>query len=263
MSIYAAAERGMKLPLYEGFDAEIVTRQFILNENTPPRIAEVYKSIRANLMSAMTAKSLPSFAVTSQCKSEGKTTTAANLAISFSQLDKRVLLIDADMRRPSLHELFRLKNRYGLSTALSGTSDVFSAIRPDVLRNFHVMPSGIVPENPADLLGGRKMEQLIRMLYGYYDYIVIDAPPLCVANDALLFGGYTAGVLLVIRENKTTHTDLKKALATASLAKASLLGAVKTHCSDLRDEVSDYRNALAAADSNDEDEDDDNEGGEQ
>ena len=92
------------------------------------------------------------------------------------------------------------------------------------------------------------MEQLIRMLYSYYHYIVIDTPPLCVANDALLFGGYTAGVVLVIRENKTTHADLKKALLTVSLAKANLIGAVKTHCSDLRDEVSDYRNALAAED---------------
>ncbi len=246
----------MELPLYESFGGDIITRQFILNENTPPRISEVYKNIRANLISAMSARALPSVTITSQCKSEGKTTTAANLAIAFSQLDKRVLLIDADMRRPNLHELFRLKNRYGLSTVLSGTSDVFSAICPEVLRNFHVMPSGIVPENPADLLGGRKMEQLIRMLYGYYNYIIIDSPPLCVANDALLFGEYTAGVLLVIRENKTTHTDLKKALSTISLAKANLIGAVKTHCSDLRDEASDYRNALAenASDADEDDE---------
>lgn len=241
-------ERGMKLPLYESFGEDIITRQFILNENTPPVISEVYKNIRANLLSAMSARSLSSVVVTSQCKSEGKTTTAANLAIAFSQLEKRVLLIDADLRRPSLHELFRLKNRFGLSTALSGESDVYSAICPEVLRNFHVMPSGVVPENPADLLGGRKMEQLIRMLYSYYHYIVIDTPPLCVANDALLFGVYTAGVVLVIRENKTTHADLKKALLTVSLAKANLIGAVKTHCSDLRDEVSDYRNALAAED---------------
>lgn len=195
----------------------------------------------------MNERGLPCIAVTSQCKNEGKTTTASNLAITLSMLEKRVLLIDGDLRRPNLDGLFRLKSRYGLSSVLSGQCDVYRAISQDVLRNFHVMPAGAVPENPADLLGGSNMERLIRLLYEFYDFILIDTPPLCVANDSLLFGAYTAGVVLVVRENRTTHTDLKKALLTLSLARANLIGAVKTYCAAVKDEISDYKSLLRAA----------------
>ncbi|MCM1335006.1 MAG: CpsD/CapB family tyrosine-protein kinase [Bacteroides sp.] len=237
---------------YSGADADFITRQFILNENTPPLIMETYKNIRTHLLFAMKSSGLPCVAITSQCKNEGKTTTAANLAIALGMLDKRVLLIDADLRRPSLGGLFRLKSRFGLSTALKGESDLLSAISPDVLRNFHVMPSGPVPENPADLLGGANMERLIRLLYDFYDFIILDTPPLSVANDALLFGGYTAGVALVVRENRTTHSDVKKALLTISLARANLIGAIKTYCSSVKDEVSDYKSLLLAAEEEEE-----------
>lgn len=238
---------------YGSSDADFITRQFILNENTPTLITETYKNIRTHLLSAMKERGFPCVVVTSQCKNEGKTTTAANLAITLSLLEKRVLLIDGDLRRPSLDGLFRLKSRFGLSSVLSGRCDVYRAISQDVLRNFHVMPAGETPENPADLLGGTNMERLIRLLCEFYDYILIDTPPLCVANDALLFGGYTAGTVLVVRENRTTHTDLKKALLTLSLAKANLIGAVKTYCAAVKDEISDYKSLLRAAEEDGED----------
>ncbi len=232
---------------YSSPEDDFVTRQFILNENTPPVITETYKNIRTNLLCAMRERGFPCAVVTSQCRSEGKTTTAANLAITLSMLEKRVLLIDADLRHPSLGGLFRLKNRFGLSTALTGKSDIYSALCPDVLRNFHVMPSGPVLENPADLLSGTNMERLIQLLYEFYDYILIDTPPLCEANDSLLFGAYTAGLLLVVRENRTTHADLKKALLAVSLSRGNLIGAVKTHCSAVKDKVSEYRSLLQEA----------------
>lgn len=232
--------------------SDIITRQFVLNENTPTVISDAYKKIRTNILSSMHERGFNCIAVTSQCKNEGKSTTSANLAITMSMLGKRTLLIDADLRRPSLHDIFRLKNRTGLSTALTGTSDVYSAICTEVLRDFHVMPSGPVPDNPADLLGSANMERLIRLLYKFYDCIIIDTPPLCVANDALMFGEFTAGVVLVVRENKTTHQDLKNALLTISLAKSDLIGVVKTHCAAVRDEAADYRTILSAHSDNDE-----------
>ena len=110
--------------------SDIVTRQFVLNENTPTVISDAYKKIRTNILSAMSECGHNCVAVTSQCKNEGKSTTASNLAITLSMLGKRTLLIDADLRRPSLHDIFRLKNRCGLSTALTGASDIYSAICP-------------------------------------------------------------------------------------------------------------------------------------
>lgn len=239
------------LSAYYDNEADIVTRQFILNENTPQVISDAYKKIRTNILSAMTEKKLPCIAVSSQNKNDGKTTTASNLAITISMLGKRVLLIDADLRRPSVNSLFRLKNRIGLSTVLKGESDILSAICPEVFRDFHVMTSGPVPDNPADILGGANMERLIRLLYKYYDCIIIDTPPLCVCNDALLFNGYTAGLVLVIRENKTTYTDVRNALMSISLGKTHLIGAIKTHCANVRDEAADYRSLLNTAENDD------------
>lgn len=239
------------LSAYYDNEADIVTRQFILNENTPQVISDAYKKIRTNILSAMTEKKLPCVVVSSQNKNDGKTTTASNLAITISMLGKRVLLIDADLRRPSINNLFRLKNRIGLSTVLKGESDILSAICPEVLRDFHVMTSGPVPDNPADILGSANMERLIRMLYKYYDCIIIDTPPLCVCNDSLLFNGYTAGLVLVIRENKTTYTDVRNALMSISLGKTPLIGAVKTYCANVRDEAADYRSILNAAENDD------------
>lgn len=229
----------------QGYDS--ITRQFILNENTPSVITEAYSKIRTNLIAGLSGNPYPSVVVTSQCREEGKTTTAINIALSFSRLDKRVLLIDADLRRSGIHETLRLKNRFGLSTILTRESDIYNGICRDVRKNFHVMPSGPHLNNPSDILGSAETERLVRMLYDYYDYIIIDTPPLCIANDSLLFGGYTGGTALVLRENKTTHSELKAALSTISLSKAKFLGIIKTHCSLKYDRSGDYRTAIEDA----------------
>ena len=221
--------------------ADSITRQFILNENTPFVITEAYSRIRTNLSAALAGAPYKSVVVTSQCREEGKTTTAVNIALSFSRLDKRVLLIDADLRRSGIHDMLRLKNHFGLSTVLARGSDIYSGICTDVRKNFHVMPSGPKVQNPSDMLGSVEAERLIRMLYDYYDYIIIDTPPLWIANDSLLFGGFTGGTALVLRENKTTHTDLKAALSTISLSKANFLGVIKTHCARRHSRNGDYR----------------------
>lgn len=226
----------------QGFDP--VTRQFILNENTPFIITESYAKIRTNLMAAINDSPYRSVVVTSQCREEGKTTSAINIALSFSRLDKRVLLIDADLRRSGVHDMLRLKNHFGLSTVLTGETDIYSGICTNVRKNFHVMPAGPGASSPSDLLAGAETERLIRLLYDYYDYIVIDTPPLCIANDSLLFGGFTGGLALILRENKTTHSDLQAALSTISLSKAKFLGVIKTYCSMKYDKSSDYKSSI-------------------
>lgn len=223
---------------------ESITRQFILNENTPTVITEAYSGIRTNIMAALGNAPYKSVVITSQCREEGKTTTAINLALSFTRLGKRVLLIDADLRRSGVHETLRLKNRFGLTTIVTRETDIFSGICADVRKDLHVMPSGPHVENPSDILASAETERLVRMMYDYYDYVIIDTPPLCIANDSLLFGKYTGGTALVVRENKTTHTDLKAALTTIQLSRANFLGVIKTHCSLKYDKNSDYRASL-------------------
>ncbi len=227
-------------------DFNSVTRQFILNENTPFVINEAYARIRANILSALGTSPYRSVVITSQCRDEGKTTTAINIALSFCRLGKRVLLIDADLRKSGVREMLRLKNHFGLSTILTRESDIYSGICVNVRNDLHVMPSGPRVTSPSDLLGSADTERLVRMMYDYYDFIVIDTPPLCIANDSLLFGGYTGGTALVLRENKTTHPELQAALSTISLSKAKFLGVIKTYCSLKYDKNSDY--AIAAAD---------------
>ena len=226
----------------QGFDP--VTRQFILNENTPFVITEAYSKIRTNLIASLGSDPYRSFVITSQCREEGKTTTAINVALMFSRLGRRVLLIDADLRRSGVHDMLRLKNHFGLSTILTGDSDVSRGICFDVRKNFHVMPAGPRAASPSDLLGSAAAERLIRLLYDYYDYIIIDTPPLCIANDSLLFGGFTGGTALVMRENKTTHSELSAALSTISLSKAKFFGVIKTYCHVKYDKSSDYRSSV-------------------
>ena len=230
----------------QGFDS--VTRQFILNENTPFVINEAYSKIRTNLIAALGNDPYRSIVITSQCREEGKTTTAINIALMFSRLGKRVLLIDADLRRSGVHDMLRLKNHYGLSTILTGDSDVYSGICLEVRKNFHVMPAGPRAASPSDLLGSAVTERLIRLLYDYYDYLVIDTPPLCIANDSLLFGSFTGGTVLVLRENRTTHSELKAALSTISLSKAKFFGVIKTYCSAKYDKSSDYKSSMDETD---------------
>ena len=237
---YYAASAAKGAGYLQGADS--ITRQFILNENTPFVITEAYSKIRTNLIAGLKDTPYHSVVITSQCREEGKTTTAVNIALSFSRLDQRVLLIDADLRRSGIHDTLRLKNHFGLSTVLTRESDIYSGICADVRKNFHVMPSGPRVQNPSDLLGSAETERLVRMLYDYYDMIVIDTPPLCIANDSLLFGGYTGGTALVLRENKTTHNDLSAALSTISLSKAHFLGIIKTHCAQKhRNRTEDYK----------------------
>ena len=222
-----------------------LTRQFILNENTPFVVNETYAKIRTNILSALSGSTYKSFAVTSQCRYEGKTTTAVNLSIMLSRLGKRVLLIDCDLRRSCLPDMLRIKNRFGLSSILTGECDVYSGICADVRTDFHVITSGPYADNPSELLGSANMERLVRLLYGYYDMIVLDTPPLCIANDALLFGAYTGGVALVLRENKTTHRDMRTAVTTLKLSKANVLGVIKTYCAIRTSRRDDYKSTLA------------------
>lgn len=205
-------------------------RQYIINEKTPFVISESYKTARTNLFFALSKTVSRAVVITSCSPGEGKSTTCANLAITLGLSGEKTLLIDADLRKPTIHSLLALKNRVGLSGVLTGKCNVREAINAGVRTKLDVMTAGIIPPNPSELLGSDNMRDLIRLLHDYYDYILIDTPPVNVVTDSQLLNTVSAGILFVARESVTTHSALKKAMQSIELADGHILGVIKTGC---------------------------------
>ena len=196
------------------------------------RIEEAYKSIRANIMFSVVKKGCKIIVVSSSLPNEGKTTTTVNLAASISQADQRVLLIDGDLRKPKIHQYFSVSSAPGLTDYLSDVAsarhkmDIFGIIHPTKYENLSVITSGTIPPNPAELLGSDFMRDFLNGISKDFDYIIIDTPPLNVVSDALPLIRESDGVVLVVRDNQTTHPELQKALLSLEFIDAKILGFV-------------------------------------
>lgn len=193
-------------------------------------IVESYKSARSNIMFSLSADDDKLFAVTSYSKGEGKSTVSANLAISFSKMEKKVLLVDCDLRRPNIHNIFKIENQVGLSNVIGKMVEFEDVIHRNVLPNLDILPSGTIPPNPSELLCSPKFTNLIKKLYEEYDYIIFDTPPIGVVADALLLKDIIAGFVVVLRERSTTHGDVQNIMDSMKLADAKILGFVKVGC---------------------------------
>ena len=199
------------------------------------RIEEAYKSIRANIMFSVMKKGCKRIIVSSSMPNEGKTTTTVNLAVSISQADQRVLLIDGDLRKPKIHHYFSVPNSPGLTNYLSniisgrGNMDLFGVIRPTEYKNLCILSSGSIPPNPAELLGSEIMSEFLDEVSKDFDYIIIDTPPVNVVSDALPLIRESDGVVLVVRSNQSSHPELQKALSALEFIDAKILGFVVNH----------------------------------
>ncbi len=189
-------------------------------------VAESYKTIRTNLLFLLSqVAGCKVITVSSPKACEGKTTNAINIAIAFSQLGKRVLLIDADLRRPTIARKLKLENTDGLTgilAGLCGSPEAIITVNP----SFDVLTSGIIPPNPSELLASSSFDKLISSLRLAYDYIIIDTPPAGMVSDALLVAPKTEGILLVVKEKATSHNDFERLLDNLKLADIKVLGAV-------------------------------------
>lgn len=201
-----------------------------ISEKSKFAIVESYKAARSNIMFSLSADDDKIFAVTSYSKGEGKSTVSANLAISFSKMEKRVLLIDCDLRRPNIHNVFKVENAAGLSNIIGKMVDFHEVVHRDVLPNLDILPSGTIPPNPSELLCSPRFENLVKTLYEDYDYIIFDTPPIGVVADALLLKDLIAGFVVVLRERSTTHGDVQNIIESMKLADAKILGFVKVGC---------------------------------
>ena len=196
------------------------------------RVEEAYRTIRANIMFSVMKKGCKRIVVSSSNPSEGKTTTTVNLAVTIAQADQRVLLIDGDLRKPKVHHYFSIPNSPGLTNYLGDSVsgkrkvDLFSVIHPTEFENLSVLCSGSIPPNPAELLGSDLMAEFLDEISKDYDYIIIDTPPINVVSDALPLIRESDGVVLIVRQNQTTHPELQKALTSLDFIDAKILGFV-------------------------------------
>lgn len=191
-------------------------------------VAESYSALRSSLLYS-TREGLPRLVlVTSAQPSEGKSTTSYAIARSMALIGKRCLLIDADLRRPSVNKLARLDNKVGLSSVLIGEKSVEEAIQPGDLPNFSIMPSGPVPPSPAELLSSSRLSSLLQTLRGQYDSIFIDSAPVLGLADSPGLSALADGVLLVVEANRGRGGQLKSAVRRLRMMKPTILGAVLT-----------------------------------
>lgn len=179
-------------------DLEAAYPSLMVRDAPRSPISEAFRMLRANLKFMSADKELKVIVVTSSVPQEGKSTVAANLATSMAQMERRVLLIDGDLHRPSQHHIWELPNAQGLSNVIVGQVEVMSAIKKG-MDNLDVLTCGAVPPSPASLLDSKRMASLIESFRSYYDYVIIDAPSLNLAADAATLGQMADGVLLVVR----------------------------------------------------------------
>ncbi|GAA0306079.1 capsular exopolysaccharide synthesis family protein [Gracilibacillus halotolerans] len=201
-------------------------RHLITKMNPHSPIAEQYKTIRTNLQFSSVDGDLKSILLTSAGPSEGKSSTTANLAIVFAQQGKRVLLIDADMRKPTLHYTFRLDNRKGLSSVLVGEAALEDAVTPSDVSGLELLSCGPIPPNPSELLGSKSMENLHALATSQYDLVIFDTPPVLAVTDAQILANMCDGAIMVVRSNQTEYDEATKAKELLTVGKAKLLGAV-------------------------------------
>lgn len=201
-------------------------RNLITKLNPRSPIAEQYRTVRTNLQFAAVDKELESVLVTSSVPDEGKSMITVNLAIVYAQQGKKVLLIDADLRKPTAHYTFRLDNLQGLSTVLIGDSSLEESISTSDVENVDVISCGPIPPNPSELLGSKRMRTLLEEANQLYDMVIMDIPPVLAVADAQILANIVDGSLLVIRSKQTEFAEATKSKEVLDAAKGKLLGAV-------------------------------------
>jgi capsular exopolysaccharide synthesis family protein len=188
--------------------------------------SEYYRTIRTSIMFSAAGRPMKCIAFTSTMAQEGKTSTVTNLAISFSQLNQKVLVIEADLRRPRLHLIFKVRRIKGMSNYLAGQTPLIEAAQVTSIENIWVLPCGPLPPNPAELLNSQKMKDLIDEAKQIFDIILIDTPPLLAVIDPVIVASVADGVAIVVRSNKTARKPFARAVEELKKYNANIIGVI-------------------------------------
>lgn len=187
---------------------------------------EAYRVIRTSIQFAQAGKELKTLAVTSCTPNEGKSITVANLAVVLTQAGKSVLLLDCDMRNPTVHKNFNLSNKVGLSSCISMGTALSDAVQKTSIEGLYALTGGVIPPNPSELLGSEQMKNVLQRAKEQYDYVLIDTPPVMPVTDALIVSRFVDGMILVIASAEVKvemARDVKNQLVNAG---ANILGVV-------------------------------------
>ncbi|MFS1058405.1 CpsD/CapB family tyrosine-protein kinase [Enterococcus casseliflavus] len=219
---------------HKGSQTQAVSLITLIDPSSP--ISEQYRTIRTNIQFASsTDRKIKTIVVTSSGPGEGKSTTSANLAVVFAKSGQRVLLVDSDMRKPTVNKTFNLMNATGLSTVLSTSTSVLEAAQKTVIDNLYVLTSGPKPPNPSELLGSARMNQVIEEARSLYDVVIFDMPPVVAVTDAQIMASKADGTLLVVRENVSRKESLSKAKELLNMVQAHILGVVYNGAEHIKD----------------------------
>lgn len=201
-------------------------RRLITVSDGKSLISEQFRTMRTNITFAAPDHDVQTILVTSSIPGEGKSTTAANLGVVFAQEEKRVLMIDADLRKPTLHYAFGVFNVIGLSSVLTRKNAFYDAIQETTIAGLNLLPSGPIPPNPAELLASKTMDALFEELKKLYDIIIVDAPPVLPVTDAQILSNKCDGTLLIANAGIVTKEVVIKAKSALAGSQARIMGVV-------------------------------------
>lgn len=204
--------------------------EYTLTDAAKFTVSESYKMARTNILFSISTSDKHTVVFTSCSSHEGKSTTCINIAISLGKAGKKTLLIDCDLRKPTVHRRLKISNPNGLANAICGFCTVDEAINRDVGENLDVITSGTIPPNPAELLASESMAEILAEMQKKYEIILIDMPPVDVVIDSQLLNQYISGIVFIVKEGSTTHTDIRESLRKIELADGKVLGMIKTSC---------------------------------
>ncbi|MGL5577305.1 MAG: CpsD/CapB family tyrosine-protein kinase [Sarcina sp.] len=211
---------------------------FIVEKQPKSVAAEAYKTLRTNIQYSSYDKSLQTIVVTSSQPREGKSTTAGNLAISLGMDSKNVLLIDCDLRKPSIHKKFKLSNTKGLTEVILGKVKLLETVQA-YSGHLDILTSGKIPPNPSEMLGSSNMQRLLNELKEHYDYIILDAPPVLAVTDAQILGTKADGAIFVVKSGVAKKEQILQAKNQLDKVKVQIVGTV-LNAIDTKDSKNQY-----------------------
>jgi len=206
---------------------EVERTGMIIEDNPFSIVSEQIRTIRTNIQFSMIDKDLQTISITSATASSGKSTIASNLAGAFAAEDTKVLLVDADMRKPTIHKVFRVQNTQGLTNVLTDRHLRLSDVaHRSYVENLDFITCGVIPPNPSELMGSKRMEELIEQMKEEYDLVIFDNPPLLAVTDAQVMATKVDGTIVVVPKGEVSKDELEKAASLLENVKANVLGTV-------------------------------------